>query len=80
MDRPLWQLLMPGQDFTGGQEFTCKECFLVLEYYADLLASGATPDKLRSHVQHHLARCSYCREQFSQWLKDLESELDDPIV
>ena len=76
MNRPLWQLLTQGTDFDHGQEFTCEECFLVLDYYADLLVSGEDPEKLRQLVRRHLAHCLDCREQFLQWLKRLEANQD----
>jgi hypothetical protein len=72
MSRPLWQLLAYGLDLDNGQELTCDECFAVLEFYADLLASGADPQKLYQPVRRHLAHCPNCCKQFQQWIKHLE--------
>jgi uncharacterized protein with PIN domain len=76
MSRPLWQLLVHELDFDNGQELTCEECFAVLEYYADLLACGANPEKLHQPMHRHLAHCPNCRKQFQQWIKHLEGNQD----
>jgi len=74
MNRPLWQLLQHGLNFDNEREFTCEECFLVLEFYADQLASEAKPEELRQPVHRHLVHCSDCHEQFLEWIKLLKGE------
>jgi predicted anti-sigma-YlaC factor YlaD len=71
MTRPLWQLLMSTYNPSHDEPLTCDECFVVLEYYAEQLATGIDPEILRQPVRQHLGRCSECRENFSNWLDRL---------
>jgi hypothetical protein len=72
MTRPLWQLLMSSHNRDPDESLTCDECFVVLEYYAEQLVAGIDPEVLRQPVRHHLARCSKCRKNFSNWLDRLK--------
>lgn len=68
MSRALWQLLL--QD---PSDLTCDECFVLMEYYAETLASGG--EDLFSEIAKHLEGCPDCRLQHQEALRDL---LEDP--
>jgi hypothetical protein len=53
MVRPLWKLVLEDPS-----SLTCDECFAVMEYYAELLASGNTD--LLPKILEHLERCPNC--------------------
>ena len=63
-ERPLWQLLSEDPS-----TLTCDECFAVIEYYADVLASVG-PDLLPK-VLAHLRGCPSCRAKHREALRCL---------
>jgi hypothetical protein len=72
-ERPLWQLLSEDPS-----KLTCDECFAVIEYYADVLATVG-PDLLPK-VLAHLRSCPTCRAQHREALRRLiesQSETND---
>ena len=71
---PLWRLLVSASNPEDDAALTCEECFAVLEYYADEVADGANPDKLRRMARRHLEHCPDCRERFTEWLQEAERE------
>ena len=71
MARPLWQLLLSEQPPDGGKPFTCEECFIALEYYADRILAGAEVAEINRYVLHHLAHCPDCRETFVKQLDQI---------
>ena len=73
--RPLWQLLLLAHDSKKDVQFTCDECFALLEYDADRLAAGADPAEIRQSVSHHLALCSSYNHQLDDWLENLEGSI-----
>ncbi len=70
--RSLWQLLLLTRDAGKPVQLTCEECFALLEYDAERLADGISPDKIRPAVSHHLSLCSQCRAKFDIWLEKLD--------
>ncbi len=72
MSRPLWQLLMDFNEAQKAQKLSCDECFMILEFYADQLASGADPTVLQPSLKQHLAHCPNCRSKFAAWISRLE--------
>lgn len=69
--RSLWELLLLTHDASKPVKLTCEECFILLGYDADLLASGSSLEEIRPAVARHLALCSTCRTKFDEWLEDL---------
>jgi hypothetical protein len=61
MARPLWQLLSE-----EASVLTCEECFVVMEYYAEILASGDI--RLLPMIMERLKRCPRCEVQFREAL------------
>ena len=74
--RPLWQLLLLTNESEGFVQFTCEECFTLLEYDADLLAVGADLDEIQSSVSRHLNLCTKCQTKFDDWLEYAKKRLD----
>jgi hypothetical protein len=72
MAHSLWQLLIQTSNPEDGVHLTCDECFMLLEYDADLLAAGAQLEQIQSAVSQHLALCSECRQELSERLGKLE--------
>ena len=79
MAHSLWQLLIQASNPEEELHLTCEECFMLLEYDAELLAAGAQLEQLQLAVRH-LALCSECRQELSQRLEKLEMIRDQLIV
>jgi hypothetical protein len=63
-EKPLWQLLSEDPS-----DLTCDECFAVMEYYADVLATAGSD--LLPKVLDHLRSCPSCRDQHREALRRL---------
>ncbi len=72
MPRPLWQLLIDFKQSQRERNITCDECFMILEFYADQLASGVDPQALKPEIKQHLAGCPDCRSKYIAWISRLE--------
>jgi hypothetical protein len=72
MARPLWQLLIDFRDSQKAQALSCDECFTILEFYADQLASGVDPHALQPAIKRNLTHCPDCPAKFADWLSRLE--------
>ncbi len=58
---------------TNNQELTCDECLTKMAEFAEVaLADDSIPDNLRD-IEHHLALCEECEEEFTALLKALKS-------
>jgi hypothetical protein len=69
--KPLWQLLLEDPS-----DLTCEECFVVMEFYAEMLATIG-PDLLPK-VLDHLRRCPSCRSEHRDKLRLLmEAQADE---
>ena len=72
MSRSLWQLLIQARNLKDDMHLTCDECFMFLEYDADLLVAGAHFDELQPAIRNHLALCSECQLELADRLEKLE--------
>ncbi len=72
MSRSLWQLLIETRNIKDDMHLTCYECFMLLEYDADLLVAGAHFDELQTAIRNHLALCSECQVELADRLEKLE--------
>jgi hypothetical protein len=72
--RSLWQLLLLTRDAGMPVQLTCEECLTLLEYDAELLASGAALDEILPVTSHHLSLCSKCKAKINGWLKGLDED------
>lgn len=72
MSRSLWQLLIETRNLKDNIHLTCNECFMLLEYDADLLVAGAHFDELQTAIRNHLALCSECQVELADRLEKLE--------
>ena len=72
MSRSLWQLLIETRNIKDGIHLTCDECFMLLEYDADLFVAGAHFDELQPAIRNHLALCSECQVELADRLEKLE--------
>jgi hypothetical protein len=61
---------------TQKQEYSCDECFEVLDVFAELAALGKDPARYMPLVQQHINMCSDCRQEFEA-LMDVLEELDE---
>lgn len=57
--RPLWQLMLEEPE-----RLTCEECTAVMEYYAEILASG--DDMLLPAIMARLKRCPRCEVELRE--------------
>lgn len=62
--KALWQLLLEDPS-----DLTCDECFAVMEFYADALAT--TGPSLLLKVVEHLKACPTCRGEHGETLRRL---------
>ena len=62
--RQLWQILLDEPT-----ELTCEECFALIEYYAEVLASGG--ERLLPRVLAHLKSCPHCAVHHAEALHHL---------
>jgi predicted Zn-ribbon and HTH transcriptional regulator len=60
----LWQLLLEDPS-----DLTCEECFAIMEFYAEMLATSGTD--LLPRVLDHLRRCPGCRSEHREALRSL---------
>jgi len=67
--RSLWELLMLTRDAGTSAQLTCEECFVLLEYDAELLSNGAALDELHPAIRNHLSLCSKCKTKIDEWLR-----------
>ena len=75
--RPLWRLLLSILKQKPDNDFTCDECFRMLEYLAYIRAQNAvSPMRLRILIKKHLAVCPECSEHYAQVLEQMESRLN----
>ena len=72
MSRSLWQLLIETRNIKDDMHLTCYECFMLLEYDADLLVAGAHFDELQTAIRNHVALCSECQIELAARLEKLE--------
>lgn len=72
--RSLFEILirssMPGNDIT----LTCDECFVVMEYFADLVFDDVSLDDIRTTLIKHIKHCPDCREHHLQRLREIEEQ------
>lgn len=68
--------LVKALDLTEERELACEEVFEVIDQYAELVASGESPEKVMPLVNHHLMMCGHCREEFEMLLEMLSLDVD----
>lgn len=68
------QVLHKMLSLTRSQELTCDECLKRMAEFAENVIDGQSiPDNLRA-IEHHLALCGDCREEFEVLIKALEAD------
>lgn len=67
---PLWQVLVHA---TADQQepLSCEECYVLMDYLADLLSSGHSPRRVLSLGERYLRRCPECREEHRRAMTEL---------
>lgn len=78
IDRPLWKLLLDSinPSVLAQRPLTCGECFLILEYLADLFSQKQNPvsaEVVQQAAQHHLETCPDCQAYYQHRLEELEA-------
>ena len=74
--RPLWQLLLSILEQKPDIDFTCAECFHMLEYLADIKAQDVVDSRrLRELIRRHLAVFPECIEHYARLLAQMESQV-----
>ena len=59
---------------TKSEELTCDECLKrMAEFAENALAGDAIPENLQA-IEHHLALCGECEEEFRALMDALESD------
>ena len=66
--------LVKALDLTEERELACEEVFEVIDQYAELVVKGENPEKVMPLVQHHLAMCGHCREEFEMLIDMMNVE------
>jgi hypothetical protein len=70
----LWQVLLQATE-SRADRLSCDECFLLIDYLSDLLASGYSPRSVLPLAERYLDQCPDCDDEY---VKDLE-ELLAPV-
>jgi len=73
--RPFWQILIVVGEHGGRIPLSCDECFVILEYMAEIAIEGVEEKYLLAAVRRHLDRCPDCRKHHLQRLDRLEEQL-----
>jgi hypothetical protein len=55
-----WQSLLQSILETEEYEIDCRECFDLLDTYAELLLEGDNSDEIMPTVKQHLKQCNCC--------------------
>lgn len=60
----------------SGKEITltCDECFLVMEYFVELVLEGVTLDEIKKPLLKHIAHCPDCEEHHLGRLREMEEQ------
>jgi hypothetical protein len=58
---------------TRPDEIGCDECLEQLDRFVDLTLAGKEADEAMPLVQHHLAHCRDCHEEFEALLRAVQS-------
>jgi hypothetical protein len=59
---------------TRNREFNCGECLQHVGEYAERQLAGQPLDEVIASVEHHLALCPECREEYLALMKILKAE------
>jgi hypothetical protein len=65
----LWQVLLRAE--ARAETLSCEECFILMDYLADLLAEGQRPEVVRPLAERYLQRCPGCTEEVQRTIEDL---------
>ncbi len=76
VSRPLWKLLLATSEGSETAVFNCDECFLILEYLAELnLSAQINKNDLHKLVDQHLAGCPTCLEYYLERIRHMERKI-----
>lgn len=67
---PLWQVLLRAAE-DRQDPLSCEECFVVMDYLADLLSTGHPAQLVLSLGEKYLQRCPECRQEHRQAMAEL---------
>ena len=73
--RPIWKILALAAENGARVPLTCDECFVILEFLADVAMGGAKEEYLLELVRRHLKRCPCCWEHHLEKLRFMEARL-----
>jgi hypothetical protein len=59
---------------TRENEIGCEECFEHLDKFVDMYLSGEDPAEVMPLMQHHLAMCNCCHEDFLGLVHAIQSD------
>ena len=68
--------LLKKLELTRPDELSCEEAYDLLDQYADLLQNGEDVAKLLPLVEHHLAMCVDCKDEFEALMRALRASAD----
>ena len=74
LTRDQLQSIFQWVDLTRENELNCGECLKHLGEFTEQTLAGAPVCELITSVEHHLALCPECREEFTALKRILESE------
>lgn len=64
MTKKPWQTLVQSALKTEASELNCRECFDLLDQYAEFILEGGSPDEIMPSVRQHLGQCNCCVHEF----------------
>jgi hypothetical protein len=66
----LWQVLLQASE-PGAEQLSCDECFVLMDYLSDLLASGYSPGTVLPLAEKYLEHCPSCHDDYAHELEEL---------
>lgn len=67
------QALVMGLAHTDARELSCDEVYALLDLFAERVSRGEDAATMMPLVEHHLAMCPDCREEYEALLKSMEA-------
>jgi hypothetical protein len=72
----LWQVLLHATA-DHDEPLSCEECFVLMDYLADLLSTGHPADLVLAMGEKYLKRCPECRQEHRRAMSEFLLIRDD---
>ena len=66
----LWKVLLLASE-PGADQLSCEDCFVLMDYLSDMLASGYSPRTVLPLAERYLEHCPNCHDEYVHELEEL---------